>query len=288
MTILDRIIETKRREIDHAKRIRSINELRPFAQAAAPARDFLSAVIPISPSGLNLIAEIKRKSPSAGLIRGNFDPVAIAREYFRNGAAALSVLTDETYFGGRLEFIEQVKAAVPLPVLRKDFIIEEYQVYESRAAGADAVLLIVEALGWERVAELAPIVAGLGMTCLIEVHREENLVGVLNLLGSPVRKDAVAGHTDSPPRRENGPTFPYLLGINNRDLSTQRTEIETTLRLSRLLPTQSAFVSESGLSSRADIETVHAAGACAVLIGESLLRSSDIGASIRELLNRPA
>ncbi len=279
---MERIVETKRHEVDRAKRQTPWDAVRRTARAAAPPRDFLSAVTAASPNGPQLIAEIKRKSPSAGLIRPDFDPAALAKVYARHGAAAISVLTDETYFGGQLAFIELVKKAVPLPVLRKEFIIDEYQAYESRAAGADAILLIVEAIGIERVVDLAPVAQSLGMTCLIEVHAEENLLCLLERLGPPAQ-----GTADGQPHRDCSAQQPghplYLLGINNRDLTVQRTDVETTVRLARYVPTGCAFVAESGLSTRLDVERVHQAGACAILVGESLLRESDIGAKIDEL-----
>ncbi|MEK7731551.1 MAG: indole-3-glycerol phosphate synthase TrpC, partial [Planctomycetota bacterium] len=179
MTILDRILDTKREEVAQAKQRRPMAELQTAIVRAAPPRDFYTAVTARSPSGVRLIAEIKKASPSAGLIVADFDPVAIARTYAIHGAGALSVLTDQTYFQGRLDYIELVKQAVALPVLRKDFIIDEYQVYESRAAGADAILLIAAALPdftsrW-RLCETAH---NFGMSVLLEVHSEEELQAV--------------------------------------------------------------------------------------------------------------
>jgi indole-3-glycerol phosphate synthase len=347
MTILDRILETKRVEVEQAQRERPLEQVVEVARIAPPARDFLTAVTgtcvtrvqtpadergtgmqPVEEGSFGaqqrnavrgdyprLIAEIKQKSPSAGVIRADFDPVAIARVYHQHGAAALSVLTDETYFGGRLEFIKLVKEAVPLPVLRKEFIIEAYQVFESRAAQADAVLLIAEAIGVDRIAELAPLVHELGMACLVEVHSMENLEAVLGVLGLPVRlRDVPHPATDASasrgraassrnklpagvdsssadtPSNTNEPTsrdpqrISYVLGINNRDLSVQRTDIATTTRLAQRLPIGSALVAESGISTRSDVEIVRLAGACAILVGESLLRAPDIAGAIHELI----
>lgn len=263
MTILQRIVETKRKEVEIAEEKRPVDALQSsIAEAPAP-RDFCTA---IRTDGINLIAEIKKKSPSAGLIVSDFDPPRIARIYHESGAAAISVLTDHMYFGGSLDDINVVKQAVPLPVLRKDFLIDEYQVYESRAFGADAILLIVEAIGAERVAELLPLAGQLGLATLVEVHSSESLAALRSAVGEPGDR--------------------YILGINNRDLAIQKTDLATTARLAATLPRQVPFVAESGIATRSDVLTVEEAGACAMLVGESLLRCSDIAAKIRELLGR--
>ncbi len=267
MTILDHIVESKRKEVAAAKQRRPVEELKAAVERVDPARDFKAAVLAPSPCGVQLIAEIKKSSPSAGLIVADFDAARIARTYFDHGAAALSVLTDETYFQGRLDFILQVKQAVPLPVLRKDFLIEEYQVYESRVAGADAVLLIAEVLMAHRIAQLAPIARRLGMAVLIEVHSEQSLSAVLDTLGPP--------GADC-----------YLLGINNRDLTAQQTDLSTTTRLASRLPAGAPFVAESGIATRRDVLAAQRAGACAILVGESLLRSKNVGQQIDTLLGR--
>jgi len=211
----------------------------------------------------HLIAEIKKSSPSAGLIRPDFDPLAIARAYAASGAAALSVLTDRTYFSGDLSFIDSVKRVVALPVLRKDFIVDEYQIHESRAAGADAILLIAAILTAPQIESCAALAERLGMTTLIEVHDEEELSAVQRLLD---------------PRRR------ILVGINNRNLATQTIDLSTTARLAARLPPGTPFVAESGLKTRDDVRAVRCAGACAVLIGESLLRADNIAAAVREIL----
>ncbi len=267
MTILDRIVESKREELAAAKRHRPIAALKAAIEQTDSARDFHGAVTAPSAHGVQLIAEIKKASPSAGLIVADFDVACIARTYFDHGAAALSVLTDETYFQGRLDFISHVKEAVPPPVLRKDFIIDEYQVYESRAAGADAVLLIAEVLRAQRIAEFTAIAKDLRMAVLIEVHTEENLSALLDMLGPP------------------GPGR-YILGINNRDLTAQKTNLSTTTRLAAQLPTGAPFVAESGIATRADVLAAKRAGARAILVGESLLRSNDIGRHVDTLLGR--
>lgn len=267
MTILDRILATKRNEVDFVQRRRPLNIVRLDAELQPPPRDFFAAVSISTASGPNLIAEIKRKSPSAGLIVNDFDPVRIARMYQQAGAAAISVLTDETYFDGRLDYISAVRAAVPVPVLRKDFIIDDYQIHEARAAGADAVLLIAAALFGPALSEFTSLVRSQGMTPLIEVHSEAELDVVLRRQGPPA-----AGS--------------YLLGINNRDLARQRTDRDIMVRLGRLLPPGAPWVAESGLSSREDVLLAGQAGASAVLIGESILKSGDIEGKAREIIGR--
>lgn len=267
MTILDQIVNSKRGELERAKLARPIDVVRRAAEQADPPRDFASAVVPLQAGGVNLIAEIKKASPSAGVIVPDFDPVRIARTYERAGASAISVLTDEPYFDGRLEYLAQVKQAVGLPVLRKDFIIDEYQVVESRAAGADCILLIAEVLSVDKIKHLHGSARDLGLAVLIEVHTESNLDKILAELG--------------PPR----PGL-YLLGINNRDLSVQRTDLSTCERLGAKLPPGAGFVAESGIATRKDVERIRAAGSHAMLVGESLLRADDIATRIRELLSR--
>ncbi len=265
MTILQRIVETKRQEVADLKRSRPLSELRTEIEVLNPPRDFHGAVTSATDGAIALIAEIKKSSPSAGLIRPRFHPAEIATAYEAGGASALSVLTDETYFQGRLRFIEDVKGAVSLPVLRKDFLIDEYQIYESRAAGADAILLIMEVLGAEAVARFAALARQLSLAVLVEVHSQENLEQVLHRLGTPKE-----GH--------------YVLGINNRDLDKQQTDLSTMTRLARILPSGVSFVAESGITSRKDVVLAARAGAQAVLVGESLLRSDDLTSAVRELL----
>ncbi len=259
-TILEKIVETKRGEVAEARRSRPLAEMEAAMARADPARDFLGAVTGAAGS-IRLIAEIKKRSPSAGLIRKDFDPVAVARVYESAGAAALSVLTDATYFSGELAFIAAVKEAVGPPVLRKDFIIDEYQVYESRAAGADAILLIAAILSPSQIQSFGALAHQMGMTTLVEVHNENELGTVTPLLGH--------GRT--------------ILGINNRDLMLQRIDLDTTRRLATLLPPNTPFVAESGIATRADVEMMQGSGAVAVLIGETLMRTNDIAGKIREL-----
>jgi indole-3-glycerol phosphate synthase len=263
--ILDRIIETKRTEVAAAKAQRPLAELKSSIRDAGPARNFHGAIAKPPKRGVNLIAEIKKKSPSAGLIRPDFDPVALARTYHAGGADALSVLTDQTYFDGRLEYIAQVKAAVALPVLRKDFTIDEYQLYESRAAGADAVLLIGEVLGPARLADMLELAFDLGLTSLIEVHEAPTLGALQAVIGFPNRKRT-------------------LLGINNRNLKIQKTDLATTEALARQVSKDTILVSESGIQTRGDVERLIQAGARGLLIGETFMRSLDIVAKMTELL----
>jgi len=264
-TILEKIVETKRREVAEAMRTRSMEHLRAAVEKAPPPRDFYGAIA-AGGRDIRLLAEIKKASPSAGLIRPDFDPAAIARTYAECSAAALSVLTDRTYFGGCLSFIEQVKAAVPLPVLRKDFILDAYQVWESRAGGADAILLIAAILTPVQIEAWSRLACTLGMTTLIEVHTSYEL-------------DMI--------RVSIGPQYRALLGINNRDLRTQTTDLDVTERIAAALPPGTPFVSESGIKSRKDVLRLRRAGAAALLIGETFMRSADISAKVREVFGEP-
>ncbi|HYO08401.1 MAG TPA: indole-3-glycerol phosphate synthase TrpC [Tepidisphaeraceae bacterium] len=263
--VLDEIIQTKREEVAQRKAAAPVERLKETIQTLGRPRNFFQAVTRDGKKPVNLIAEVKKASPSAGVIRADFDPVQIARAYADNGADALSVLTDEKYFQGKLEYIQQVRDAVKLPVLRKDFVIDPYQVYESRAAGADAILLIAEALQVNEMIDLQILATELSMTCLIEVHDMDNLIRV---------RDRVIG-------------FPHksysLLGINNRDLRTFKTDLGTTLRMAELVEDRRVLVSESGINTHDDIRKLQEAGVKAVLVGESLMRSDDIGAKIRAM-----
>ena len=270
MSVLEEILHTKREEVEQRRRTKPVEQLKETIDTLGRPRNFFQAVTTKNSKPLNLIAEVKKASPSAGVIRADFDPVKIAQTYAAGGADALSVLTDEKYFQGRLEFIHLIREAVPLPVLRKDFIIDPYQVYESRAAGADAILLIAEALQINELIDLQILATELNMTCLIEVHDMDNLIRV---------RDRVIG-------------FPHksysLLGINNRDLRTFKTDLGTTLRMAELVEDRKVLVSESGINTYGDIKRLEEAGVQAVLVGESLMRSEDIPAKIREMFNLPA
>jgi indole-3-glycerol phosphate synthase len=263
--ILDEIVATKRKEVAERSVKMPVEALKERIASLGRPRNFFAAVTTPNAKPLNLIAEVKKASPSAGVIRADFDPVAIAKAYEDNGADALSVLTDEKYFQGKLEYIQLIRDAVKLPVLRKDFIIDPYQVYEARAAGADAILLIAECLQVNEMIDLQILATELNLTTLIEVHDMDNLIRV---------RDRVIG-------------FPHksysLLGINNRDLRTFKTDLGTTLRMAELVEDRRVLVSESGIHTPADIAKLADAGVQAVLVGESLMRSPDIGAKVREL-----
>lgn len=255
-TILDRIVETKRREIAAARASVPDAEMERRAAAAPPGRDFRGAIRKFN--FITLIAEVKKASPSAGVIRADFDPVAIARTYEAHGAAAISVLTDAEYFQGSLAYLAAVKAAVQLPVLRKDFVLDRYQLLEARAAGADAVLLIAECLPGNELYALQREASALGLHTLVELHDADQLPRVLDC-GAPV------------------------IGINNRDLRTFTTRLEHTLELLPKIPADRTVVSESGIKVKADLERLGRAGARAVLVGESLMRAPDIGAALDAL-----
>jgi indole-3-glycerol phosphate synthase len=213
---------------------------------------------------VNVIAEVKKASPSAGVIRSEFDPVATARAYEAAGADALSVLTDEKYFQGQLGYLQLVRDAVGLPILRKDFIIDPYQVFESRAAGADAVLLIAEILGDSTLIDLLILSAELHLTALIEVHEMDSLLRVINVLGFPMRSYS-------------------LLGINNRDLTNFTVDLGASLRLAEFVEDKAVLVAESGIKDRSDVQRLVAAGIRTVLVGETLMRSGDIGGTMANL-----
>jgi indole-3-glycerol phosphate synthase len=255
-TILDRIIETKLRELKTAQAAVSAAELERRVLGLPPARDFTGALS--QSEGIAVIAEVKKASPSAGVIRADFDPVAIACSYEAHGAAAISVLTDMEFFQGHLAYLSVVRSAVNCPVLRKDFILDRYQLLEARAAGADAVLLIAECLPGDQLATLQRQAVELGLHTLIELHDAEQLPRVLDAGGQ-------------------------VIGINNRDLRTFTTRIEHTLELLPRIPSDRVVVSESGITTHADLLRLAAAGAEAVLVGESLMRAPDIGAALDAL-----
>ena len=256
-TILDRIVATKREEVARAKAAVSESRLRERLAGAPPERDFLAALS--RPGPIRLIAEVKKASPSKGVIRADFDPVAIARTYQAHGAACLSVLTDEPYFQGSLEYLRRVREAVDLPVLRKDFVIDPYQVLEARAAGADAVLLIAECLDDAALGSLHDAIVALGMTPLVELYEPENLPRVLA-------------------------TGARLIGINNRNLRTFEVDLEHTLRMRAAIPPDRVVVGESGIRTAADAGRLQSAGVQAMLVGESLMASVDVGAAVDQLL----
>jgi indole-3-glycerol phosphate synthase len=255
-TILDGILRWKRIEVDRAKRTRTIQDVRGgLAEAPAP-RDLVAA---LRAPGISLIAEIKRASPSKGLIRADLDAVTLAREYEAGGAAAISVLTDRRFFQGDLDDLRSVRQHVGLPVLRKDFILDPYQVYEARAAGADALLLITAALGDDELLDLYQLTRALDMRALVEVHSEAELERALQV-------------------------GPDIIGVNNRDLRTFRVDLETTARLRPLVPVDVILVAESGVHTPDDVARLAEIGADAMLVGESLVRAPDTTRKVRELL----
>ncbi len=265
--ILQKILTVKRAEIAQRQAACPLDQIKARAADMPRPRNFFHAVTTPNAKPLNLIAEIKKASPSAGMIRPDFDPPAIAKIYQAAGADALSVLTDQQFFQGHLDYIAQVKQVVHLPVLRKDFIIDPYQVYETRAAGADAILLIAECLETSQLIDLQILAVELNLTCLIEVHDMENLIRV---------RDRVIG-------------FPHprysLLGINNRDLRTFHTDLGTTLRLAELVEDRSVLVSESGIHQPGDVRKLAAAQVRAALVGESLMRQNDIAQAVKNLFS---
>jgi indole-3-glycerol phosphate synthase len=259
--ILRRILATKRAEIEAARASVPLAEMERRARAAAAPRDFAGALrARIAARKPAVIAEIKRASPSKGLLRDPFDPAAIARSYAAAGAACLSVLTDREYFQGDAEHLIAARAACELPVLRKDFLVEPYQAYEARAMGADCVLLIAAALSAGDMRGLERIAHDLGMAVLVEVHDAAELESALTL---------------STP----------LLGINNRDLRSFETRLETTLDLLPRVPAGRLVITESGIRSPGDVERMQAAGVGAFLVGEAFMRSPDPGKSLSSLFN---
>jgi indole-3-glycerol phosphate synthase len=267
VSILDEIVQHKRAEVEQRKAQTSLDSLKETISTLGRPRNFFQAVTKKpEKKPLNVIAEVKQASPSAGVIRKDFDPVKIAQTYAQSGADALSVLTDEKFFKGHLDHIHAVRDVVKLPVLRKDFLIDPWQVYESRAAGADAILLIAECLQTNELIDLQILATELNLTTLIEVHDIDNLMRVRdNVIGFPHRSYS-------------------LLGINNRDLRTFKTDLGTTLRVTELIDDKDVLVSESGIKSHDDVKKLASAGVRAILVGESLLRSDDIGGKLRELM----
>ena len=258
MGVLDEIVAHKRAELVGHKAGRPLAALVAACRSLQPARDFEAALRPGPGEPVRLIAEVKRGSPSRGLFRADLDPVAQAQIYAGAGAAAVSVLTDAKYFHGSVDDLVAVRAAVPVPVLRKEFVVDEYQLWEARAAGADAALLIVAALDDAALRDLLSAAKGVGLAALVEVHTADELDRALRV--------------DAP-----------VIGVNNRDLQTLTTSLAPSLALLPHIPPGRLAVSESGLASGADVARVAAAGAHAVLVGETLLRARDVAAKVREL-----
>ncbi len=259
-TILDQIVATKREEIAAAKARLAESALRRRAADAPPPRDFFAALA--APGPIRLIAEVKKASPSRGVIREDFDPVGIARTYQDHGATCISVLTDEPYFQGSLDYLRAIRAEVDLPLLRKDFILDPYQALQARAAGADAVLLIAECLDDAALVLLYETIVSLGMTPLVELYEPENLPRVLRCGAR-------------------------LIGVNNRDLRTFEVDLEHTIRMRAKVPADRVLVGESGIRTWADALRLQEAGVQAMLVGESLAAQPDVGAAVDALLGNP-
>ena len=254
-SVLDRILAHKQETLARARREQPMAQLREACAAQPAPRDFSAA---LRRDTVALIAECKQASPSAGLLSEDYDPARLASIYAANGAAAISVLTDERFFRGSLQDLSAVRAAVAVPVLCKDFVLDAWQVLAARAAGADAVLLIAAALADEQLAELQGQIHALGMTVLVEVHNEAELMRALAL-------------------------EPRLVGINNRNLKTFDVDLNTTERLARQVPAETLLVAESGIEDAADVRRMGRLGARAVLVGEALMRASDPAAGVRML-----
>ena len=265
--ILDKIISDKKIEVQSRRSRTSLEQLKEQVRDLPKCRNFYKAVTRPNARGINVIAEVKKASPSAGLIREDFDPVSIALTFEKCGADAISVLTDEKYFQGRLEYIDRIREVVDLPVLRKDFIVDIWQIYESRAAGADAILLIADALKPGELMDLMIAATELTLTVLLEVHHADTLMAVRSLIGFPEKGYSV-------------------LGINNRNLTTMQVDLNTTSRLAGLLDNTYELVAESGIKTREDVEKLIKVGVRAVLIGQTLCENPDIEEKFYELFGR--
>ena len=257
LLILDTIIGHKLKELEFDKNSVPLSTLYSKLNSLPSTKDFLGA---ISKTGeMNLIAEVKKKSPSKGIIRAEFDPVRIAETYAEYGAAAISILTDVRFFDGKLEYLTSIREVVDVPLLRKDFTIDPYHIYEARVGGADAILLIVAALTSNQLQEFIDIASSLSMAAVVEVHTEEELEIALDVGAE-------------------------IIGINNRNLKTFHTDLETTFRLYELIPDNIVVISESGILSREDVRKLEQVGLNAILVGESLMRSPEIGEQIIKLM----
>ncbi len=259
--ILKEIIAKKKERIGYAKQQLPLDILKSKMQELAPTRPFVKAINKAQAKSrtISLIAEIKKQSPSRGIIREDFDPKQIAGIYQGCGAQAISVLTEEDYFAGNIAYINEIKSLVKIPILRKDFILEEYQVYESRFFGADAILLIADLLSKEKLSGLMQLAGSLGLDCLVEVHTEKELKRALSLKAP-------------------------LIGINNRDLHTLEVDFKTTEKLFLLIPKDKVVVVESGIKSYQDILFLKILGVSAVLIGEAFMEAADIEARVKEVM----
>ena len=260
MNILDKIVDQKKREVAKlSERIIAVGDLRDAMLEHGERRDFIAALRQPRFGNIGLIAEVKKASPSAGVICPDFDPVRIATAYEAAGASCLSVLTDEQFFQGSLDYLRQIRAAVKLPLLRKDFIIDERQILEAIEWGADAILLIVAILSDDQLRKFHTLAVEAGLAVLVEVHDEEELNRALKI-------------------------SPALLGVNNRNLKTFQVDLATTKNLAKKVGAGKILVAESGIHSRADVERLKKCGANAILVGESLMKNGGIKAKVRELI----
>ena len=255
--MLDKIVTQKREEVEQRKKAVHIACLQERIARQKPSLDFAPA---LKSDHIRIIAEVKQSSPSRGMLRPNFDPIELAQIYAEGGAAAISVLTETNYFMGSIEHLAAISKVVQLPLLRKDFIFDPYQVYESRAYGADALLLIAAILSQRQLKELVSLSHSLGLRCLVEVHNEGEV------------ERAVLSEAE-------------IIGINNRDLNTFAVDINTTRRLRPLIPKEKIVVSESGIRSRSDMEKLRKWRVDAALVGEALVTAGDVMAKMRELLS---
>ena len=253
--ILQKIVERKKQRVQEEKREEPLEELLLKIQLQSPCRDFKMA---LDKREISLISEVKKASPSRGVMKEDFDPAQIAMEYEKAGVDAVSVITEEEFFLGRPEYLETVRDIVSVPVLRKDFIIDTYQIYQSRAMGADAILLIASILTGEELLEFYETAKGIGLHCLVETHTVEEV------------EKALSAGAD-------------IIGINNRDLSTFKTDISKTAEIIKHIPKGKTTVSESGIMSGDDSKRVHEMGADAVLVGQSIMESGSIGEKVKEL-----
>lgn len=258
--ILDEIVAYKKEELAETKRHVPLAEIKARTVDAEPTRGFGKALA--AGADIRLIAEVKKASPSKGVIRPDFDPVTIAKVYESSGASCLSVLTEKKYFQGSLDYLGAIRKAVGLPLLRKDFIIDEYQIFEARAAGADAILLIAACLELNRMEDYLGVAAGLGLDVLVESHTGREL-------DQSLRAGAM------------------IVGINNRDLQRFTVSLDTTFGLLKDIPEDRVVVSESGIETHDDVVKLQQAGVDAILVGEAFMREKDIGKKVKELLGKP-
>lgn len=256
--ILDDIVAKRREQLEREMRLISLEEIMGMSETKPRAKRFFNAINSERLERLTVISEVKKASPSKGIIKKDFNPVDIAVSYEKAEAQAISVLTEEYYFKGCSQYLKQIRQAVSIPILRKDFIIDKYQIYEAKAIGADAILLIVAILDKERLERFLTLAASLGIDCLVEVHDEKELKLAINCGAD-------------------------IIGINNRNLKTFEVNLETTKALAPLIPDECVIVSESGIASNNDMKALKACGVNAVLIGETLIRSGDVKETLNSL-----